>query len=360
MWGSLRPHRVKKRYAHVPVSVVIAARNEEANIQARISNLLGQDYPPELVDIVIVSDGSTDRTLELARSVQDPRVRVLDTVENVGKAQALNLGVAEAKHDIIVFGDARQTFNESALAELTAMFHDEEVGAVSGELIIRRGTESDVREGVGFYWRYEKFIRRMESQVYSVVGSTGSIYAIRRTLFRQLPANTLLDDFIIPMRIVLEGHRVIFVRAAKAYDWAAENASREFARKVRTLAGNFQALAIEKALLDPRRNKVFFQMVSHKLTRLLAPYFFVTALVSNLFLDGRFYAVTLVLQLLFYFTVLLRFTPLVTARVGGLIRVAWTFAVMNAAAVMGLWVFVTGKDKAVWKESGKSQSRVSV
>lgn len=351
LWGSLAPKRVNKRYATVPLSVVLAVRNEERQIEARIANLLSQDYPADMIEVIVVSDGSVDRTVEIARDIDDPRVRVLETDGPSGKAQAVNMGVASASHDLIVFADARQRFSDNALAELAAMLQDPSVGAVSGELIIRKGKESDVQEGVGLYWSYEKMIRRKESEVDSVVGASGSIYAIRKELFRPLPPNTLLDDLLTPMRVVLQGRRVIFVRSAKAFDWASESASREFARKVRTLAGNFQALAFEKALMNPAKNRIFFQMVSHKITRLFAPYFMVTALATNLFLDGSFYQLTLALQLLFYSLVLLRFTPLVTLRVGGFVRVAWTFAVLNAAAVVALWVFVTGRDKVVWKKS---------
>lgn len=359
-WGLLAPRRVRKRYKHVPVSVVLAVRNEEDNIFARLENLLGQEYPPEMLDIVVVSDGSTDRTVELAERIQDERIQVLRAANPVGKAEAINMGVAAAKNDIIIFADARQRFTESAIAELTAMFHDPDVGAVSGELVIRKGSASEVREGVGFYWQYEKHIRRMESAADSVVGATGSIYAIRGKLFRPLEPNTLLDDFIVPMRIVLQGFRVIFVRSAKAYDWTSASSGHEFARKVRTLAGNFQAMSLERSLLDPRKNRVFFQMVSHKLTRLVAPYFFVTAFVTNLLLHGDLFRVTLTAQLLFYSMILLRFTPLVNTRGGGIIRVPWTFAVLNAAAVMGLWVFLTGRHGAVWKKSdGQGQANDS-
>jgi cellulose synthase/poly-beta-1,6-N-acetylglucosamine synthase-like glycosyltransferase len=357
LWAKVAPRKVEKRYQSTPVSVVIAMRDEEAVVGDRVRNLLEQDFPEEMVEVILVSDGSTDRTVEIARGIDDPRVKIVELAQSQGKALAINAGMERARNEIVVFADARQTFSENAFAELTAMFQDPSVGAVSGELVLRQRSASDVREGVGLYWRYEKLIRRTESDVDSVVGATGSIYAIRRELFRPLPPNTLLDDFLIPMRIVLQGYRVIFVRSAQAFDWTAQSAGHEFARKVRTLTGNFQALMFEKALLNPRKNRVLFQMVSHKVTRLLAPYFMILALVSNLFLAHAFFRVTLALQLLFYVALLLRFTPLVSAPFGGIIRVAWTFAVMNAAAVMGLWMFVTGKDKHVWKKTANRAER---
>lgn len=343
IWATLFGKRVGKRYRASPLSVVVTAHNEEKHIRARLDNLLSQDYPPEMIELVVVSDGSRDRTVELARATGDPRVRVIELPEPVGKARSINAGVAAASNNIIVFADARQRFAENALAELAAMLDDETVGAVSGELVIQRRHGSDVREGIGLYWRYEKRIRRFESKIDSVIGVTGPIYAIRKSLFEPLPHDVLLAHFLTSLRITLRGYRVVFARSARAFDWAKETAGREFTRRVRSLAGHLQVLVLERDLCDPRRNRVFFQMVSHRLARLVAPLCFFLALVSNVFVDGIFFRVTLAIQLLFYSLLLLRFTPLMGSRVGGLIRVVWTFAVLNAAAVVAWWVFLTGR-----------------
>ncbi|HXV12879.1 MAG TPA: glycosyltransferase, partial [Candidatus Krumholzibacteria bacterium] len=150
VWARLFPRRVAKRYRQVPVSVVIAARDEEANISARIENLIAQEYPRALLEVVVVSDGSTDRTAELARHFANHGVNVVECSSPVGKAAALNIGVATASHGIVVFADARQRFSSNAIAELVSMFHDETVGAVSGELILLSGDDvGEVHEGVG-------------------------------------------------------------------------------------------------------------------------------------------------------------------------------------------------------------------
>jgi cellulose synthase/poly-beta-1,6-N-acetylglucosamine synthase-like glycosyltransferase len=350
LWAALRPRPVSKSRRPVPVSIVLAVRDEERRIEERLADLLAQNYPPELIEVVVISDGSKDRTAAIAGSTGDPRVRVIELESPVGKAQAVNVGLREAAHEVVVFTDARQRFSPTAVLELTANFSDDSVGGVSGELVIELAEGSEVGEGVGLYWSYEKLIRRKESEIDSVVGASGSIYAIRKRLFSPLPPDTLLDDFLIPMRIVLQGFRVVFERQAKAYDRSTERSSHEFARKVRTLAGNFQAMALERSLLNPARNRVFFQMASHKLTRLIVPYFLVAAFASNLFLEGAVFRATMILQALFYFSVLLVFTPLASSRAGGLVRVAWTFFVMNAAAVVGLWVVLVGREKAVWKK----------
>jgi poly-beta-1,6-N-acetyl-D-glucosamine synthase len=352
MWARLRPRRIEKRYRQVPVSVVIAARNEEENISARIDNLLAQEYPRALLEVVVVSDGSSDRTAELARQFANRGVNVIECSSPVGKAAALNIGVASALHGIVVFADARQRFSPNAIAELVSVFHDETVGAVSGELIlVASESVGEVHEGVGLYWRYEKLIRRSESAVASVVGATGSIYAVRRRLYEPLEPHTLLDDFLVPMRIVLQGYRVVFIRAARAFDLSSQTAQREFARKVRTLAGNFQAVALEPRLLSARANPVMFQFVSHKLMRLVVPYCCVAALVTSALLPGPLYAAAFALQTIFYALGILNLTPLRTSPVATLFRISWTFIVLNAAAVMGLWVFLTGQERMVWRKT---------
>lgn len=352
MWARLRPRRIEKRYRHVPVSVVIAARNEEENISSRIENLLAQEYPHALLEVVVVSDGSGDRTAELARQFANRGVNVIECSSPVGKAAALNIGVASASHGIVVFADARQRFSPNAIAELVSVFHDETVGGVSGELILVASEDvGEVHEGVGLYWKYEKLIRRSESAVASVVGATGSIYAVRRRLYQPLEPHTLLDDFLVPMRIVLQGYRVVFIRAARAFDLSSQTAKREFARKVRTLAGNFQAVAMEPRLLSARENPVMFQFVSHKLMRLVVPYCCVAALVTSALLPGPLYAAAFALQTIFYALGILNLTPLRTSPVATLFRISWTFIVLNAAAVMGLWVFLTGQERMVWRKS---------
>lgn len=352
VWSLVHPRRVEKRYAPVPVTVVVAARDEEINIKARIENLLDQEYPEDMLEIIVVSDGSTDRTVEIARSFE--RVRVLESHVGVGKAGALNLGVAHASHEIIVFADARQRFDRNVVAELVSLLADEGVGAVSGELMIEPGIEDVARgvgEGVGMYWTYEKLIRRGESAVASVVGATGSIYAIRRELYTPLAPHTLLDDLVVPMRIVMAGRRVIFCRSARAYDLTSASAGHEFTRKVRTLAGNFQAVALEPRLLNPAANPVFFQFVSHKLLRLVVPYCCVGALVSSALVPGPVFAWLFWLQVAFYAAGLMSLTPLSRRGPGRVLRLSWTFVLLNAAAVAALWVFATGRDRVVWKRT---------
>jgi len=284
------------------ISIVLAARNEAARLPARIANLLEIAYPGPR-EIIVVSDGSTDDTADVVRSLAAP-VRLVE-VPAGGKPLALNAGVAAATGDILVFADARQRFNDAALMELVANFSDPEVGGATGELVIdaeHEATDSTVGDGIGMYWRYEKWLRRHESCVWSTLGATGAIYALRRHLWRPLPAETLLDDVLAPMRAVLAGWRIVFEERAQAFDQAAPDASAEARRKIRTLAGNYQILAQEPRLLVPFLNPVWFHYMSHKVGRLLVPWALAGALVSSaaLALHSWFFAAALALQGTFY------------------------------------------------------------
>jgi len=291
---------VRKSYL-TSVSIVVVAHNEEERIDARIKNLLALDYPDNLLEIVIASDGSSDRTVARTLCYQQQGVRVVEYRENRGKPAVLNELVPQLESEIIVFLDTRQRITSDALRALLANFEDPETGVVSGELILEDKADTEVGEGVGFYWRYEKFIRSCESRVDSTVGVTGAIYAIRRRLYELIPEETILDDVLIPMRIARQGYRVVFESKARAHDKVFKRAEAEFTRKVRTIAGNFQLFTLEPWLLNPVINRLWFQTYSHKLCRLFSPFCLVVALSSNfLLLDAILYRVILVLQLLFY------------------------------------------------------------
>jgi len=348
VWGTLFARRAEHRYEAVPVSVVVAARNEEINIRARVENLLDQDYSGDL-EVIVVSDGSTDRTGEVVRWLGDERVRLIETGRPVGKAIALNTGVAAATGEVVVFADARQRFARNVVAELVAYLFSPEVGAVSGELVIEPGVASEVGEGVGFYWAYEKFLRRMESRAASVVGATGCIYAVRRALYVPLEEGTLLDDVMIPMRIVLQGRRVLFTRSARAYDISSASTGQEFRRKMRTLAGNVQMVAMEPGLLNARRNPILFQLVSHKLMRLAAPWCLVGALCASGVSHTPVFRVLFLLQVAFYAMALAQCTPIARSPAGRLTRLAWTFVTLNAAAVAGTVIYISGRSGELWK-----------
>jgi poly-beta-1,6-N-acetyl-D-glucosamine synthase len=291
---------IKKAYLEPRVSIVIAAYNERERLEKKIQNCLSLDYPREKLQIIISLDGSTDGSEFLLRGFASQGITVVRSRSHRGKPSALNAAMLRATGEIVVFADVRQTFHPAAIRELVANFADERVGAVSGELILRDEHQAEAATDVGIYWRYEKAIRSIESDIHSVPGATGAIYAIRREFYVPLPENTLIDDVLIPMRIVVGGKRAVLDPAAKAYDTVACCPNAEFGRKVRTLTGNYQLLTQLPELLVPWRNPIWFQFLSHKVGRLLVPYALLMLFVSNLFLPRGVYAMTLLLQVMWY------------------------------------------------------------
>lgn len=295
-----RHRRVRRRPWEPRVTVVIAAHNEADHIVAKLDNCLSLDYPADRLRVVVSLDGPTDGTDEaVAGYAFHPRVILCGSRRRRGKAAALNRALRHLDGEIVVFTDARQRLDSRAVRRLVAVLADPDVGAVSGELLLlgRDGDESS--DGVGLYWRYEKRLRRMESDLHSMLGATGALYAVRRELVAPIPEETILDDMLIPLRAVLTGRRAVFEPHARAYDRVAPP-TREYARKVRTLTGNYQLLALMPGLLSPRRNPVFFQLMSHKVGRLLVPYFLAVLYVSSAVLHEGIYAVALVAQTAFY------------------------------------------------------------
>jgi biofilm PGA synthesis N-glycosyltransferase PgaC len=350
MLGLLARHRREPRRERFggSVSFVVAVYNEEANLGRRLNELTGFLEAGEIPgEIIVVSDGSTDATATVARNFTRGHVRVVELLENQGKAAALSAGCAVAQNDILVFADARQTWASDALVRLLENFADSSIGAVSGDLIVE--SQPGVMAGVGLYWRFEKWLRLQEGRLHSTIGVTGAISAVRRELFRPIPPGTVLDDVYWPLRVVLQGYRNIHDGRAHAYDRLPEKTGDEFRRKVRTLAGNLQLLARLPGLMVPWRNPVWWQWLSHKLFRLLAPWALLAMLVLSAILPGAFYALAFWAQATLYLIGLSSIKP-----IGGkptpLAAVAGSFLVLNAAAWVAFWTWISGRAGRSWKK----------
>jgi cellulose synthase/poly-beta-1,6-N-acetylglucosamine synthase-like glycosyltransferase len=332
------------------VSVIVVAHDEADRIAARIDNLLALDYPRDRLEILIASDGSTDGTAERARAYAQDGVAVHAFAARRGKPAVLNDVVPRVSGAIVVLADARQRFEPGTVRALTRPFADPAVGAVSGELILTEAPGgATVGCGVGVYWRYEKHIRKSESRVDSTVGATGAVYAIRRELFEPIPEDTLLDDVLIPLHIVRRGYRVLFEPAARAWDRVAASAEEELARKVRTLAGNFQLFWRAPWLLDPRRNRIWLATVSHKGLRLLGPGLHAGAFVASAVLaDVAFYRAALVAQAAFYGMALGGHATRNALRRSALLSIPYVVCLLNWATVVGFFRFCTGRQRATW------------
>jgi cellulose synthase/poly-beta-1,6-N-acetylglucosamine synthase-like glycosyltransferase len=327
-----------------PVSIVIAVRDGERWMEHKLRSVQELDYPKELMEVIVVSDGSCDRTEEIARGFAQHGVQVISSPQSSGKASALNLGIPAARNEILVLTDVRQDLDPLSLRRLIACFGDPQVGVASGDLKIRSGSDAGERD-VGLYRRYESWIRARISEIDSMFGATGSYYAMRRELAVSLPAGTLLDDMYLPLAAFFRGYRLILEPTALAFDEPTALES-EFSRKVRTLAGNWQILARYPALLGPR-NRMLLHFLSHKFGRLMLPFALVAAGVSSFWLPSPLREMAWVGQGAFYGLALLH--PLIPEgffkRLCSPFR---TFVVMMAAALCAP-VFVFVPTSRLWK-----------
>jgi len=324
------------------VSIILAAKNEAANLEAKLENLRSLDYPTELVQIIVVSDGSTDETADIL--ARHPDIDAVFVPESGGKALALNRGVACATGEFLFFVDVRQRIDPDALSQLVLSISDPSVGAVSGELILENADGTPSKDGLGLYWTIEKSIRRMESDSGSVVGATGAIYLMRRELFVPLPAGLILDDVLAPMHAARQGYRVLFQPGAVARDCLFEQPGKEFRRKVRTLTGNLQLLHLAPWLLS-FRNPLLARFVSHKLLRLIMPFLLVIMLISSALSRSEGMKAILVAQLVFFGLSLMGALSPQTRRWRP-ISVSYTFVLLNVAATIAFYRFLMRDD--VW------------
>jgi poly-beta-1,6-N-acetyl-D-glucosamine synthase len=344
-----RPRPWKRAAGEPLVSMVMVVRNEEAALKGKLRNLLELDYPADRYQIVVVSDGSTDGTEAILREqARNPQVHVVFNQFASGKALGLNDGMSVAEGDIVVFTDARQRIERGAIRLLMENFADPEVGAVSGELMLGDPANGETGRGMGLYWRIEKRVRELEASAGSVVGATGALYAVRRELVVEVPADTILDDVFIPMNVVRQRFRVLFDERARAWDTPDLGAQREFRRKVRTLTGNYQLLQLAPWLMSSE-NPLRFEFISHKLIRLAVPFALIAALATAAVLPGPIYRVAFWAQAGFYGLSLLGWAGWNLGPVARIGEVAYTFAALNVAALMAFANFVTGH-KTVWMQ----------
>lgn len=344
-----RPWPVRRGRVEPLVSVVMVVRNEEVVLAQKLRNLLELDYPGQNFQIVVVSDGSTDGTESILREhARNPQVHVMLNQLAGGKASGLNSALSVTQGDIVVFTDARQEIEAGAIRLLMENFADPEVGAVSGELMLGDPANGETGRGMGLYWRIEKRVRELEAAAGSVVGATGALYAVRRELVVEVPAETILDDVFIPMNVARQRFRVVFDERARAWDRPDLGPHREFRRKVRTLTGNYQLLQLAPWLLR-KENPLRFEFVSHKLIRLVVPFALVVALAASGFLPGPFYRAAFWIQLGFYGLSVLGWTRWNLGPVSRLSEAAYTFVALNAAALVAFANFVTGR-KTIWMQ----------
>ncbi len=272
-----------------PVSVLLPVFNGEAHLAQKLESILALDYPKDLLEILVISDGSTDQTDEIAAGFRAAGVQVI-RIPHAGKAAAINAGLARATGEILFFTDVRQRLAPDSLSHLVACLADPEVGTATGELEIA-GDGGHEQADMGLYWRYEVWARKKMSRIDSMFGATGCIYAMRRELATQIPADTLVDDAFLPMHAFLRGYRTVLEPAARAFD-DSFHLDLEFDRRRRTLAGLWQLLVRCPELITSR-DRMWLHFVSHKFSRLILPYLAVLAVVSSFWLDAPWRGIAL-------------------------------------------------------------------
>ena len=348
------PGRRERRISHADshdcpgVTLIIAAYNEEAHLPGKIANLRQTSYPVDKLQIVFVSDGSTDRTNELLKSISEPFVESVFLPQRSGKPMALNHGVKRAKHDILVFSDASTLFAPDVVFNLTRHFADPRIGVVCGSLKLMGSEESDRTEGT--YWRFERVLRLMESRLGATINASGAVYALRRKCFVPLRAGDLIDDFLIPMSARKLGYKVMEDPEAVATDFSVDTVKGEFTRRVRLALGSFRAL--RRMELASLRGFTGFAFVSHKLLRWLFPFLLLAMLASNMFLlRTPFYRVALGAQMVFYFWGSLGFVFHEQMKKVRFSLLAYFLLTVHVAFLVGFWRCFFGEHEATWERA---------
>jgi cellulose synthase/poly-beta-1,6-N-acetylglucosamine synthase-like glycosyltransferase len=341
-----RANRMTGRFPSA--SILIPAYNEEKHLPDKMSNLRLLEYPQDELQIIFISDGSTDRTNDLIHQFEDPRVHVIELPHRSGKATALNRGASEATGEILVFCDATTILPPDGITKLARHFCDVRVGAVCGSLEFVASEESKRTEGK--YWTYESMLRLMEGRLGATLTASGAYYAIRRECYRPLESGTIIDDFVIPMGVRKQGYRVVYDPEAVARELAADSVKGEFRRRVRIAVGSFRALP--GLLKTPMSGITWFAFISHKVLRWIMPFLFIGLALSNIVLiRTSVYGISFTLQCLFYALALIgmRFSKRNFRFPYGL--VCYFVCAMNLAFLVGFFRALRGNHQNVWQRA---------
>ncbi|MEA3466808.1 MAG: glycosyltransferase family 2 protein, partial [Thermodesulfobacteriota bacterium] len=334
------------------ITLVVCAYNEDEVIEEKIQNSLAINYPKEKFHIAIASDGSTDNTNEIVKKYEGRQLSFYEYKERTGKIGAILQTVPQLTSDILVFSDANTMYAPDALRKLVRSFSDPSVGGVSADVVLSN-EETNFGESESAYYLYERWIQQKESEIGSIIGADGGMYAIRRELFIPPAPNIILDDFVISMNVAIQGKRLVYDDEAKGYEESTISHSIEFLRKSRVIAGAVQALKQAEGIPGPSQKELFFAFLSHKMLRWLVPVFLLVLLYTNIFIvvhdGGIFYQLCLAGQCLFYFC------ALSGVLVGGesrfaFIGVPFYFCLVNGAAFYGLYKGCLNKQPVTWKK----------
>jgi poly-beta-1,6-N-acetyl-D-glucosamine synthase len=339
------------------VTLMVAAYNEEFFIESKITNSLGLDYPHEKLNLWVVADGSTDRTIEIAQRY--PSVKTFYAPERMGKIHAVNRVIKLVKTPIVIFSDANTELNKDAIKNIVRHFRDEKVGGVAGEKQITNNKEDNASgSGEGIYWKYESALKKMDSNLTTAIGAAGELFALRTELYHEPESDTIIEDFVTSMKIVAQGYRFVYEPNACAVETASASIKDEWKRKVRISAGGIQAIIRLPELLNPfRYGLVCWQYVSHRVLRwTLAPLALPIILVTNilLFNESIFYQLCLIGQVAFYSLALVgHFLQNKKISIKGFF-VPYYFTMMNLSVFAGVKRLLKKQQSVVWEKSARA------
>ncbi len=332
------------------VTFLITAYNEEKNIADKLRDTLAQNYPKDKLEVVVASDGSTDRTDEIVRQFSSQGVRLIRVEGRVGKTGTQNQAVKMVKGEVIIFSDATTKFDRNAVRNIARNYADPTVGAVSGRYEYFNPTGASIGIGNILFWKYENFIKRCQTRIRTITGCCGCIYSVRRTLYEPLPPD-IISDLVEPLKILEKGYRIAFEPDAIAYEETTEKAAEEFHMRIRVISRGMRGMFYMKTLFNPLKfGFVSFQLISHKLLRWLIPLFLVVIFLSNLFLlSSPVYRIIFMLQIAFY---VMAFVGWVGERWNiklKFVSVPLYFSTVNIASIISLYKTLRGYKAVTWE-----------
>jgi biofilm PGA synthesis N-glycosyltransferase PgaC len=366
------PANPKRSETWPSVSFIVAAYNETDCIRDTILNSLDQDYPPDKLEFIFITDGSSDETPQIISSF--PRIRTLHEPERKGKSAAINRAVSSARNEILIFSDANTLLNREATRKIARHYLDPKVGGIAGEKKVLSATPNagnthanttnahEVGEGEGLYWKYESFLKKQDSAFYSVVGAAGELFSLRSILYEPLPHHIILDDFVLSLRVTQKGYRILYEPEAFAMELPSFSIADEQKRKIRIAAGGFQAIGLLYPLLAFwRYPRLSYLYISHRVLRwAVSPLCLILAYLSNAILfattPNLIYGLLLLAQTAFYgMTALAALFPTLKKK-SRLIKLGSYFVFMNVSVILGFFRFLRGRQSATWEKARRVQS----
>lgn len=341
---------VDKKDIEPSVTFLITAYNEEKNIGKKLENTLNLDYPRDKLEVIVASDGSTDKTEEIVKTFGDRGV-ILHRVEGrVGKTETQNQAVGVAKGEIVIFSDATTDYSKKAIRNIVRNYNDPSVGAVSGRYEYVNPTGASVGQGTILFWKYENFLKSRQTRVKTITGCCGCIYSVRRDLYEPLPRD-IISDLVEPLKIIEKGYRIAFEPEAVAFELTEDAVSDEFSMRVRVITRAMNGLSYVKTLLNPLKYPfVSYQLNSHKVARWMVPFFLIVIFLSNLMLlDYWFYRFTFLLQIVFYGSAVFAWVMEILGKKISVLSIPLFFCVINMASLRAAFNHIRRKKMTTWE-----------